>query len=584
MKPCAAALAAALALLSCATDPGEGAREGVRFRDVSDAGGIRLGNYVENPAAPIPRNDHARIRCADLDGDGLEDLVMHSMFPNPQKGIPFETLVFLADGDGTFRDFTAESGLRDVQAGFMLFADFDDDGDQDAFAGLDVPIAGRPNNQVLLNDGRGHFTRLVDAGVEYPECRYTANAVAADFDNDGILDLFVGNGSSVAPVRDDVFRGNGDGTFMLREGALEPKRIQPTNGSVAFDFDRDGDLDVFASTYGVSFSRGHDQLWENRGGLRFFDAAREKGVAAQRTGNSWMKETGYGRLLEPYDDPELWIGGNGFGVDAADINADGLPDVYLANISHPTPYDRYRTWSDPSQVLVNRGPGAGFAFRSEALERKLPFNEGEIDAAALDIDNDGFFDLAVSRERKYEGGYATEAQKGWFGVMRQNRDGTFMDVSLSCGINAGGPWEAMKQAGNQAWFDMDGDGDLDVLIGGGSYGAGRPNFLFENLSGAGNAWIAIRVRGDGKKVNRDGIGTEVSFDMDGRTLLETVVSSRGTYASQDTRTLHFGFGAHRGPLTARVRWPDGKGETYTFSRGEQDRAWVWEYGSGPRKP
>src|SRR5687767_12566081 len=59
------------------------------FTDISDASGIRMGNFVANPAAPIPINDHSRLAFADLDGDGRDDIVAHSLFPNPQKGIPF---------------------------------------------------------------------------------------------------------------------------------------------------------------------------------------------------------------------------------------------------------------------------------------------------------------------------------------------------------------------------------------------------------------------------------------------------------------------------------------------------------------
>ena len=86
------------------------------FVDISDSSGIRKGNFVASPATPIPINDHSRLAFADIDGDGKDDIVAHSLFPNPQKGIPFEHLVYLNNGDKTFRDFSDESGLRGVQA------------------------------------------------------------------------------------------------------------------------------------------------------------------------------------------------------------------------------------------------------------------------------------------------------------------------------------------------------------------------------------------------------------------------------------------------------------------------------------
>ena len=74
------------------------------FTDISEQSGIRVGNYTPMPPMPIPINDHSRLGFVDLNGDGYDDIVMHSLFPNPQKGIPFEHLVFLNNRDGTFRD------------------------------------------------------------------------------------------------------------------------------------------------------------------------------------------------------------------------------------------------------------------------------------------------------------------------------------------------------------------------------------------------------------------------------------------------------------------------------------------------
>src|SRR5688572_7597511 len=113
------------------------ALQGVAFVDISAKSGIQQGNFVSQPARPIPINDHSRLGFADVDGDGWDDIVMHSLFPNPKAGVPFSHLVFLNNRDGTFRDFSAESGLADAQAGFFVFGDVDNDGDQDCFAGLD---------------------------------------------------------------------------------------------------------------------------------------------------------------------------------------------------------------------------------------------------------------------------------------------------------------------------------------------------------------------------------------------------------------------------------------------------------------
>ncbi|HEY0137543.1 MAG TPA: VCBS repeat-containing protein, partial [Nannocystis sp.] len=233
------------------------------FADISDASGIRVDNFIKDPPVPIPINDHSRLGFADIDGDGFDDIVAHSLFPNPQKGIPFEHLVYRNKGDGTFEHFSDESGLRDIQAGFFAFGDVDNDGDQDCFAGLDIELEGE-HNRLLLNDGAGHFTEKVDAGVD--KVNLAGNAVFADFNGDANLDIFVGNGQTGYLVADQLFFGYGDGTFQdVTSGFMKNAPAQPSNGSVACDYDDDGDLDIFVSTYGVSNFKGRNHLWENDG-------------------------------------------------------------------------------------------------------------------------------------------------------------------------------------------------------------------------------------------------------------------------------------------------------------------------------
>jgi hypothetical protein len=532
------------------------------LRDISAASGITKDNFVPNPTTPIPINDHSRLAFADIDGDGFDDIVMHSLFPNAQKGIPFEHLVFLNTGNKTFRDFSDESGLRGVQAAFFVFADVDNDGDQDCFAGLDIELPGQ-TSALYLNDGKGHFTKKEGSGLE--AAKLTANAVFADFDGDGFLDLYAGNGSSMSAAKDQLFFGKGGGSFVEASQNLKSRPTQPTNGVVACDYDGDGDLDIFVSHYGVSVGLGWRALWENDGAGNFTNVAKARGFNALGTGNSFLASTGKGRDVQP-GEPTGWVGANGFGIDCGDVDGDGNLDIWQAAISHPVDSDESRKWSDPSQLFLNGGEAKGFALEPVTLERGIPFNEGDIDAAMVDFDNDGRLDLSVTRDKKYEGSYSTEEQKAWVGLFRQGEDGRFTSL--------GG---LLKAGQNMAWADIDHDGDLDLLVGGRDNGdGGRANFLFENTVADGaeqNAWLAVRLHGDGTKINRDAIGARVTVTLGDRRIVREVKSSRGTYSSADSRALHFGLGGTENPgcATIEVRWPNGETKTLRAGSFEANR-------------
>lgn len=598
------------------------------FVDVSEESGMRADNFITDFSTRVPINDHSRLAFADLDDDGYDDIVAHSLFPNPQAGIPFEHLVFLNNGDGTFRDHSTASGLRDIQAGFFAFGDVDNDGDLDCFAGLDAQGIPGGEHAVLLNDGQARFTRVPNSGIAAPAVPgAVGNAVFGDFNNDAKLDLYLGVGQTSYAGRDFLFLGNGDGTFIDFSDQLAGNKVQQSNGSVTCDFDDDGDLDIVVSTYGVSTNKGHNLLWQNDGNANFTEVGQEKNYAAQATGNYWLGSTGNGADPEPNASPATYVGDNGFGVDCDDIDNDGYMDIFQTAISHPVDGDYSRKWSDPTQLLINLGPDADFAFENRFLELGLPFNEGDIDGAAIDFDNDGRLDLSLSRESKYQNAYSELEQKGWFGLMHQLPTGRFQSLGIASGINnieskysasltectddsvctdgekclfsrcrmpctsdadcpSGDTDETCghyysvpleekqtfcrplfpgRQAQNHAWSDIDHDGDLDLLIGGRDLGGGRPNFLYRNEVGHQNRWLQIRVEGDGVNVNRDGIGTRLRLVAGGRMQTREVQASRGMYNGMDGMVQYFGLGDFPCDYRLEVRWPDGT--TASFAPG-----------------
>ncbi len=556
------------------------------FIDISLKSGITFENYVVNPMNPIPINDHSRLAFSDINGDGWDDIVMHSLYPNLQKNISLEHLVFVNNKNGTFTDFSDASGLRDVQVAFFVFADIDNDGDQDLFAGLDYPSENLTNH-IYLNDGDGHFTILKNSGIEGDLGNSTAAAASfSDFNNDGILDLYIGNGGTIKGVADQLFFGKGDGTFkevtFTNLVGINPN--QATNGVVVCDYDNDGDGDIFVSTYGVSIGLGHNILWENDGTGKFTNVAGIRGISAQATGNYWLSSTGNGSLFEPDKDMNSYVGSNGFGIDCEDINGDGLNDIFLATISHPVESDYNRKWSDPSQLLIHYILNNGsHVFVNEFLKRGLPFNEGDIDAAIADFDNDGRVDLALTRDTKYQPKYTNFDQLAWFGLMHQKNDGSFQSLGFISGINDPQSTDRaarMKGGQNFGWSDIDHDGDLDLLVGGRDQGGGRANFLFENIVGQDKPWLAVKLMGDGINVNRDAIGARVTLHFNNWTMMRQTKSSRGTYSSADTRVLHFGLGDFNENFLLEVNWPDKTSKTYNSNTLTLNRLITIDYDTG----
>ncbi len=564
--------------IACSAKPVQAA-SATSFVDVSAASGIQENNFLPNPLIPIPINDHSRLGFADINGDGCDDIVAHDLFPNPKANIPYTHLVFQSRCDGTFADVSVASGLRDVQAGFFAFADVDNDGDQDAFAGLDIPLPGLTSS-LWLNDGSGKFTRKLASGVEgIANGTSAGSAVFADFDGDAKIDLFVGNGQTSYNAMDDLFLGKGDGTFMKATARLGGNAANPSNGSVACDYDDDGDLDIMVAVYGVSQGGAQNQLYKNDGAGNFTDVAVAAGFASLGTGNYWIAATGMGRTMEPGKAPGTFIGSNAFGLACEDADADGDLDVVVSSISHPGG-DYNRTWSDPTVLLVNSGEAGGYTFSNAWLDRGLPYNEGDVDAAMIDFDNDGRMDISLSRTDKYEGGYTTELQKGWFGLMQQKGDGNYAVLDRSVGLTDEDAGPGMKGAQNHAWSDVDQDGDLDLLLGARDQGGGRANLLFRNDLGDKHHWLALRVKGDGTAINRDAIGTRVTITAGDTVMVREVKASRGTYNSMDTRTLYFGFGDLGCSFTVEVRWPDGSTERFSHANTNIDRIATLTYGAG----
>ena len=356
----------------------------------------------------------------------------------------------------------------------MLQADYDNDGDVDVLVlrGAWLSRSGLHPNSLLRNNGDGTFTDVTfDSGLgeeHFP----TQTASWADYDNDGDLDLYIGNETYdgvTAPCQ--LFRNDGDGTFtdVAREAGVENLRF--AKAVIWGDYDADTFTDLY-----VSNLKGANRLYHNNGDGTFTDVATELGVDG------------------PVDSFPAWFW---------DFDNDGALDLfvsaYVASIGHLAAAYLGQPL-DIEMARLYRGDGQG-GFEDVALEQNLRRPNAPMGSNFGDLDNDGYLDF-------YLGTGYPDYQDVMPNVMFRNRSGeSFADVTTAGGF-------AHLQKGHAiAFADLDHDGDQDVFeqMGGALPGDGFHDVLYEN-PGFGNQWIGVKLIG--RQSNRSAQGARLRFDID----------------------------------------------------------------------
>ena len=502
-------------------------------------------------------------------------------------------------------------------AGAALF-DFDDDGDLDVYLvqsgtppGPDAASSARPpGDRLYRNDLEVHAdgTRTlrftdVTRGSGLDGRSYGMGVAAGDFDNDGRVDLYR---TGLGP--NQLFRNDGGGTFtdVTREAGVGDARWSVSASFV--DFDRDGWLDLYVGNYLVqdvdapgpacftrtgerdwcgpsAYAPVPDRLYRNRGDGTFVDVTARAQVARE-----------YGPAL---------------GVAAFDADADGWPDVYVANDG------------EPNQLWMNRGDGtfanrallAGAALNDNGrTEASMGVDAGDFDAdgdddlfmthltretntlyvndgqglfedrtaaaglgaqsvpytgfgtAWFDFDNDGWLDLLVvngavqAQHQRFavRAGDAPAPAGGPLPLRQPNQlfrnlgNGRFADVTG----RAGAVFGLSEVSRGAAFGDVDNDGDVDVLV----TNNNGPARLLINGVGQRNRWIGLRLVGTGR---RDAPGARVGvFRADGPPLWRRARAD-GSYASANDPRVLVGLGREASVQRVRVVWPSGREEDWT---------------------
>ena len=464
-----------------------------RFVDVAPAAGINL--YSMSGGLIVD----------DFEGKGLFDVVTSDF------GQCAPMHFFHNNGDGTFSDHTAQAGLSDQLGGLNLIqTDYNNDGCSDILVmrgAWEFP----QRKSLLRNNCNGTFTDVTAASGLAEPATDTQTAVWADIDNDGYLDLFVGNENKPS----QLFRNRGDGTFEDISHAAGVDRVAFTKGVVAADYDNDGYVDFY-----VSNLNDDNFLYHNNHDGTFTEVAQKAGV--QRPDQSFA----------------AWF---------FDYDNDGLPDLFVAGYyvsvdESVRSYLGLRRNAETLKLYKNLGNGT---FRDVTAEVGLDKVVMAMGANFGDIDNDGFLDVYLGTGNP---SYASLLPN----VLLHNKEGKFFtDVTASSGTGE------LHKGHAVAFADIDNDGDEDLLteIGGAVPGDSHAFRLFEN-PGNGNDWISVHLVG--VKTNRAAIGARIKVTVQNegkaaRSIYRTV-SSGGSFGASPL-TQHIGLGKSARIVDLEVWWP-----------------------------
>jgi enediyne biosynthesis protein E4 len=523
-----------LALLA-SSKPSEQSRIGFENRQVQSGVKFVLNNGTTGDK-PIIDSTLGGVALLDYDNDGYLDIFFTNgaSIPGLNKSNPaFSNRLYHNNHDGTFTDVTEHAGV--AGAGYSMgaaAADYDNDGWADLY------VTGVNRNILYHNNRDGTFADVTQkagvTGISSEKKLWSVSAAWIDYDNDGLLDLFVTNYLEWSPENSRVcgapgkrlscppslykgepnilYHNNGDGTFTDVSVATGiAKSIGKGMGVAIADYDGDGWTDIF-----VANDNERNFLFKNQHGRGFDEVGVESFVA--------------------YTDDGVPV--SSMGVDFRDWSNNGRPGLFVTALGGET-FPLYRNEDHKLFTMATYESGIGFA----------TFKMSGWGAGIYDFDNDGYKDLFSANSHVSENADVNPQQqyRQPNGVFQNLGNATFRDVSSEVGAAL-----RLRAAHRGAAFgDLNNDGKLDVVVS----AIGSPAEALYNTSTGGNHWIAIETVGS--KSNRDGIGTRIKLTGASGLVQYNEVTTAGSYASSSDKRAHFGLGHDSLVKEIELRWPSG---------------------------
>ncbi len=473
--------------------------------------------------------------------------------------------------------FTTLVAEKAMFMGGVAAGDYDGDGWVDLY----VLSGTRAANRLMRNRGDASFEDVaMDAGLAISGQR-GAGPLFADYDGDGWLDLFLGGVEGTKP---QLFRSRGDGTFENVTEAAGLVGGDDTFSAAFGDYDRDGDLDLIVTRWGV-FGSGKitvEHLWRNNGDATFSGATLAAGLAdlgvfLAGDENNLFSYTFTPNFADIDNDgwPDLLVAAdfgssrvfvnqrdgsfrntttgvisdqNGMGAAVGDYDNDGDLDWFVSSIYDPNGVAEGNWGVSGNRLYQNQGNGTFVDATTEAGVRDGLWGWGSCFA---DFNNDGFLDLFHVNGMGYVddepmGFFVQGAEEFHFDPARlfvSNGDGTFTEQAVLRGIADTG------QGRGIVCFDYDRDGDVDVFIA----NNGQSVRLYRNDGGNRGNWLTVKLRG--RTPNREAIGARV-YAVSGTQTQMREIRAGSNFESQDPALAHFGLASTAQVDEVRVVWPD----------------------------
>lgn len=491
-----------------------------RFHNIAGRLGVNTFNRVGSVIAD------------DFDNDGYLDILTSTWDPTGPMNF------FHNNHDGSFSDQTEAAGLKGLFGGLnMVQADYDNDGDVDVYilrgAWLD-PDEWHPNS-LLRNNGDGSFTDVTfEAGLG--EVHYaTQTGSWADYDNDGDVDLYVGNeqpkGSPI-PAPCQLFRNNGDGTFTDVAAQAGVRNFEFAKSVIWGDYDADRFPDLY-----VSNLAGPNRLYHNNGDGTFTNVAAKLKVNLPRFSFPiWFWDYDNDGVLDLL-------------VTSYQGEAPALKEFVASYLGMPHGLETHKLY---------QGDGRG-GFQDVTVECNLTRLAYPMGCNFGDLDNDGYLDF-------YLGTGYPDFEALMPNVMYRNVDGKrFADVTINGGFGH------LQKGHGVAFADFDQDGDQDIFEQmGGSFPGDKFSDSFYENPGFGNRWLTIKLVG--VRSNRSAIGARIRAviveDGKDRSIYKHVNSGGPFGASPLRQTI--GLGKASKVRRLEVYWPT-TDKTQVFHDVEMDR-------------